>query len=599
MHSQSEVLSERGVVSAGHADEAEAGVRALAEGGNAMDAVVAAAFTGFVVEPASCGLGGYGHLAAFLPGSGGFVTVDHGPRVPAAARADMFEIEDSAAPLYYGWPATVGRRNEWGHSSVAVPGSVAGLCAAHERFGRLPLAQVLEPAIEAAERGLDVGWSLVLFLNERLAEIRRLPAAADLLLRDGDLPRPPGWGGVRDRIDLSELAGTLRRIAREGAAGFHDGPVAEAIEREVCANGGLVTAADLRGYEPRILLEQPARYRSHEYVTAFDQVGYETFNILDRFDLAAFGPDSLAFRHVVAEAMAAAFADNSAYFGDPDVVESPVRGLSSPAFAAFRASGISLEAALPRPVAPADPWPYDEGPAPRRLPYRGTSQMAAADADGNVVSLITSLTHAFGSLVLVPGTGVLLNNSMVNFDPRPGRPNSIAPGKLPIFAAPDARCDARRRGRLRQLRLGRLPHPLGRRAQRAALVRLRHGRAGGDRRAAGALPGRADARRRAHPQLRDPGPPRSRSRGAGRARRPGRDELRAHLGGLARPGDRAPASRKRPGVVDGVRRALNAPRVGNGSRRLIPCDTWWSRTSKYTVSRGNRGPASASIQTWT
>ncbi len=436
MHSQSEVLSERGVVSAGHADEAEAGVRALAEGGNAVDAVVAAAFTGFVVEPASCGLGGYGHLAAFLPGSGGFVTVDHGPRVPAAARADMFEIADSAAPLYYGWPATVGRRNEWGHSAVAVPGSVAGLCAAHERFGRLPLAQVLEPAIEAAERGLDVSWSLVLFLNERLSDIRRVPAAADLLLRDGDLPRPPGWGGVRDRIDLSELAGTLRRIAREGAAGFHDGPVAEAIEREVCANGGLVTAADLRGYEPRILLEQPARYRGHEYVTAFDQVGYETFNILDRFDLAAFGPDSLAFRHVVAEAMAAAFADNSAYFGDPDLVESPVRGLSSPAFAAFRASGISLEAALPRPVAPADPWPYDEGPAPRRLPYRGTSQMAAADADGNVVSLITSLTHAFGSLVLVPGTGVLLNNSMVNFDPRPGRPNSIAPGKLPIFAAP-------------------------------------------------------------------------------------------------------------------------------------------------------------------
>jgi gamma-glutamyltranspeptidase / glutathione hydrolase len=436
VHSQSEVLSERGVVSAGHAAEAEAGVRALAEGGNAIDAVVAAAFTGFVVEPASCGLGGYGHLAAFLPGRGGFVTVDHGPRVPAAARPDMFEIEDSGAPLYYGWPATVGRRNEWGHSAVAVPGSVAGLCAAHERFGRLPLAQVLEPAIEAAERGLDVSWSLVLFLNERLAEIRRVPAAADLLLRDGDLPRPPGWGGVRDRIDLSELAVTLRRIAREGAAGFHDGPVAEAIEREVCANGGLVTAADLRAYEPRILLEQPARYRGHEYVTAFDQVGYETFNILDRFDLAAFGPDSVEFRHVVAEAMAAAFADNSAYFGDPDLLASPVRGLSSPAFAAFRGSGISLEAALPRPVAAADPWPYDEGPTPRRLPYRGTSQMAAADADGNVVSLITSLTHAFGSLVLVPGTGVLLNNSMVNFDPRPGRPNSIAPGKLPIFAAP-------------------------------------------------------------------------------------------------------------------------------------------------------------------
>ncbi len=148
------------------------------------------------------------------------------------------------------------------------------------------------------------------------------------------------------------------------------------------------------------------------------------------------GADSLGYRHLVAEALAAAFVDNNAWFGDPDVVSSPVRGLSSAAFGAFRAAGISLERALPRPVAPADPRPFDTGAAPRRLPYRGTSQMAAADAEGNVVSLITSLTHAFGSLVLVPGTGVLLNNSMVNFDPRPGRPNSIAPGKLPIFAAP-------------------------------------------------------------------------------------------------------------------------------------------------------------------
>jgi gamma-glutamyltranspeptidase/glutathione hydrolase len=436
VHTQSDVLSERGVISAGHPDEADAGVRVLSEGGNAMDAVIAAAFVGFVVEPASCGLGGYGHLAAFMPGRGGFVTVDHGPRVPAAARPDMFEIDECATPLYYGWPATAGRENEWGHRAVAVPGAVAGLCAAHERWGTLPFAQLLEPAIEAAERGLDVSWNLVLFLNERLGEIRRLPRAAELLLRDGDLPRPPGWGGVRDRIDLSELAGTLRLIARRGAAGLYDGAVAEAIEREVCGNGGILTADDLRAYEPRILTEQPGRYRGYEYVTAFDQLGYETLNILEQFDLAGLGADSLGFRHLVAEALAAAFADNSAWFGDPDVLESPVRGLSSREFGAFRAAGISLERALPRPVAAADPRRFDQGALPGRLPYRGTTQLAAADAEGNVVSLISSLTHAFGSLVLVPGSGILLNNSMVNYDPRPGRPNSIAPGKLPLFAAP-------------------------------------------------------------------------------------------------------------------------------------------------------------------
>ena len=119
--------------------------------------------------------------------------------------------------------------------------------------------------------------------------------------------------------------------------------MADAIEHEVRANGGILTAADLRAYEPRILLEQPARYRGHEYVTGFDQLGYEALNVLAQFDLASLGPDSLGFRHLVAEALAAAFVDNGAWFGDPDVVASPVRGLSSAEFGAFRASGISLE----------------------------------------------------------------------------------------------------------------------------------------------------------------------------------------------------------------------------------------------------------------
>ena len=131
VHTQGEVVSERGVVSTGHPDEAEAGARIFAEGGNAIDAVVAAAFAGFVVEPASCGLGGYGHLTAFVPGRGGHVTVDHCPRVPQAARPDMFEVDPAGENLYYGWPPTVGRANEWGARSVAVPGAVAGLCAAH------------------------------------------------------------------------------------------------------------------------------------------------------------------------------------------------------------------------------------------------------------------------------------------------------------------------------------------------------------------------------------------------------------------------------------------------------------------------------------
>jgi gamma-glutamyltranspeptidase/glutathione hydrolase len=441
---RTEVVAERGVVAGGHMAEAEAGVRMLEAGGNAIDAIVAAAFTGFVVEPDSCGVGGYGRLAIFLGDRQEFVTVDHYVRAPRAASATMFEIDPAQDGTYYGWPRVIDRRNEWGYLAPAVPGAVAGLCAAQELYGRLPLAQVLEPAIEAAAAGLLVTWDLALSISGRIAEIRSLPHTAERLLRSGEVPRAHSGFGRGDRIDLSDLAETLRRIAREGAAGFYTGPVAEAIAREVTAHGGILTTEDLASYQPKILREKPGSYRGHAYVTANDQVGYEALNILDRFDLAAYGPDSPEFRHLMAEAMGHAFVDNMVHYGDPDHTRSPVLGLANPVFAAERAAGISLDRAVPRPIAPADPWPYDVPElAPDVVPTRqsaggvaGTSQMAAADREGNLATLCTSLTSSFGSLVLVPGTGVFLNNSMQNFDPRPDRANCIAPGKMPIFAVP-------------------------------------------------------------------------------------------------------------------------------------------------------------------
>jgi len=434
--SQTEVASERGVVSAGHRLEAEAGARMLESGGNAVDAVVAAAFTGFAVEPAMCGLGGYGHLAAYLADSGKFLTVDHGPRAPRAAHAHMFELDEAAPTLHYGWPRVAGRRNEWGCFAAAVPGAVAGLCAAHEWAGRLPLAQVLEPAVEAAEAGVEVTWSLLLVIADRLEEIRAMPHAAALLLRDGRPPRAAGYSGAGDRLDTSELAGTLRRIAREGAAGFYTGPVADAIEREILGGGGILTAGDLAEYRPKAFLEAPAAYRGHAYVTANDQVGYEALNILECFPLAGYGAGSVELYHLLAEACGHAFADNMAHYGDPEHAPSPVEGLASPAFAAERAAGIRLDRAAPRPVEPADPWPFERRVEACSAPFAGTTQMSAADARGNMCALITTLTGGFGSLVAVPGTGVVLNNSMLNFDPRPARPNSVAPGKMPFFAVP-------------------------------------------------------------------------------------------------------------------------------------------------------------------
>jgi gamma-glutamyltranspeptidase/glutathione hydrolase len=264
------------------------------------------------------------------------------------------------------------------------------------------------------------------------------------LLRNDEVPRVVSGFGRGDRIEFADLAETLRRIAREGAAGFYAGPVAEAIEREVTAHGGILTAADLAAYRPKIMREKTASYRGYDYVTANDQVGYEALNILDRFDLTGYGPDSPEFRHLMAEALGHAFTDNMVHYGDPDHTRSPVHGLASREFAAQRAAGIRLDRAAARPIAAADPWPYDAAEAAPEIVaaersaggVAGTSQMAAADREGNLATLCTSLTSSFGSLVLVPGTGVFLNNSMQNFDPRPDRANCIAPGKMPIFAVP-------------------------------------------------------------------------------------------------------------------------------------------------------------------
>jgi gamma-glutamyltranspeptidase / glutathione hydrolase len=446
-YTPTELRGDSGVVSCGHVQEADAGARMLAQGGNAVDAVVAAAFTGFAVEPANCGIGGYGHLALFLAETRQLVSVDHYVRAPAAARPDMFEIDPSEPATYYGWPPVMGRRNEWGAISVAVPGAVAGLCAAHERFGSLPLPQLIEPAIEAAEAGVPVTWDIVLAVVGRLGEIEALPNAAAMLLRNG---RPPALiedGDVhhaQQRIDTSHLAHTLREIARHAAAGFYRGWVAESIQREVRAGGGVLTTDDLAGYEPKIVVEPGASYRGIRYSTATDTVGYEALNILSRFDLRTQGPESDEYRHLMAEAIGHAFVDSMRHYADPDFGPSPVNGLMSPEFAASRAAGIRLDRAAPRPIQPGDPWQFEPQatPAvaiatrPSAAGLSGTSQMVAADSEGNVAALITSVTSPFGSLVLVPEGGFFLNNAMRNFDPRPDRANCIAPRKRPIFAVP-------------------------------------------------------------------------------------------------------------------------------------------------------------------
>jgi gamma-glutamyltranspeptidase / glutathione hydrolase len=432
---RSEIASERGLCVAGHPIGARAGARALAEGGNAVDALVASAFATYAVEPWNCGLGGYGHLAVFLADRNEFVTVDHYLRAPRRAAADLFEVDDSVPIGSYGLPQVVGRRNMAGALAPGVPGAVAGLCCVHEELGTLPLAQVLKPAVEAADEGLLVDWELHLAISFRYPEIEARPHAAAFLLPGGRMP------ALGSRIAQPALVALLRRIAVEGAAAFYTGEIADAIERAV-ASGGVLRQDDLVAYDARLFRERPRRYRDLEYVTAYDPLTYEILSILASFDLTRLDPDGVEYRHLMAEALGHAYVDNITYFGDPEYVRSPVEALSSAEFGQARAGDIRLDAAAPRPIAARDPWPFQpDGDAgaplePSAGGIVGTSQVVTADGAGNVTALCTSVSYTFGSVVYVPEGGFFLNNGMCNFDPRPGRANSIAPGKTPIFAAP-------------------------------------------------------------------------------------------------------------------------------------------------------------------
>jgi gamma-glutamyltranspeptidase/glutathione hydrolase len=205
----------------------------------------------------------------------------------------------------------------------------------------------------------------------------------------------------------------------------------------MAANGGLVTAADLKGYRAHTFEQPRQRYRRWEYVTGGDLIAVEALNILERFELAPFGPDGVGYRHLMAEALAQAFVDNFAHAGDPVHVASPLDGLASKDYAAAIARTISLDKARGA-ILSGDAWAFQGSNAgtPPVPAFPGTTQICVADRSGNMASLITSLGSGFGSLVTVPETGIVLGNAMQWFDPRPARANSVGPGRMPLYAAP-------------------------------------------------------------------------------------------------------------------------------------------------------------------
>jgi gamma-glutamyltranspeptidase/glutathione hydrolase len=263
-----------------------------------------------------------------------------------------------------------------------------------------------------------------------------------VFLRDGLPPRSGNFFTPADRLIQRDLARCLRDIAAGGAQAFYEGEFASRTAKHMAEVGGLITEADLRDYRPLEYAEPLHTYRGYEYVTCDSPVIVEALNILENFDLAALGPDSADYRHLVIEALWRAFVDNIAHNGDPSFADVPKKALASKEYARARANEVDMRRASSD-VEPGDPWRYEGRPRPdqalgtvRAGGIAHTTQVAAADREGMMISMLTSLGTGFGSRVMIPGTGVLLSNNLQTFDPEPGKPNSLAPGKRPLLIAP-------------------------------------------------------------------------------------------------------------------------------------------------------------------
>jgi len=439
--SQFELLTRGGMVTSNQHLAAEAGAGVLARGGNAIDAAVATAFAVGVVEPAMSGLGGRGYLVAHFITSGTSTVIDGHERAPRAARADMFPVVEARQIPTQGWGPQVpvaGSANTVGHLAVAVPGVVGALGVAHRRHGRLPWNAVLEPAIALAADGFEVSVPLATTIATNRAKLARFPATAAIFLPDGCPPAPGA------RLRQPDLAESLRRLAEHGPDEFYRGSIAAAIAAEMERAGGVLSQADLAAFEPRVW-DRPlvGSYRGYRLLTVPEATGGVTLlqimNLLEGFDLAALDPLEPAALHLLLEACRVAFRDRLAVIEDPAFAPVPYAGLASKAFAKARRPLIRADRALDG-VEPGDAWPFDEAdgrvPSAASVGWRATdhdtTHFCVVDRDRTVVAMTQSIIDAFGSGVVVPGTGILLNSAMHNFNPIPGELGSIAPWKRSV-----------------------------------------------------------------------------------------------------------------------------------------------------------------------
>jgi gamma-glutamyltranspeptidase/glutathione hydrolase len=403
------VTAQNGMVASQEAVATRIGVGILEKGGNAVDAAIATGFALAVTLPRAGNLGGGGFMMIHLAETGETRALDYREKAPAAAFRDMFLGED-------GEPDN--QKSRFSGLAVGVPGTVAGFAAAFEEHGsgRLTWAELVAPAIALAEDGITVTPDLSASLTAAARRLLGDPASRAIFYKTAGLPYLPG-----ETLKQQDLAATLRRIADDGAAGFYIGETAQAIARTVQDAGGGMTVDDLAGYKPVWRDPVTGSYRGYDIASMPPPSSggvhiVQILNMLEDFPLAEHGANSADGIHVMAEAMRRAYADRSKYLGDPDFVEVPVAGLTSPAYAESLVETIDVTAATPSgDVRPGDPLPYESNE---------TTHFSVVDKDGNAVSNTYTLNFSYGVGLTAAGTGVLLNNELDDFSAKPGVPNA-------------------------------------------------------------------------------------------------------------------------------------------------------------------------------
>ena len=420
--------SKQGMAVSAHPLATEAGLAALQQGGNAVDAAAATALVISVVEPFSAGIGGGGFLLLRRAQTGTVQALDFRERAPKRATRDMYlDQQGKVRP----------RASLDGHLAAGIPGTVAGLYTVHREYGKLPWAAVVAPAIALAENGFPVSSRFTKAVKGRQDTIQKNPAARQVFTKGGILYQPGELLVQRD------LALTLRKISQNPQS-FYTGDIARAIASDMAKNGGLITLEDLKNYTPIWRNPVCGNFRTYEICAMSPPSSggvhlLQILNILGDTDLKKLGPKNPDTLHLMAESMRIAYADRSEYLGDPDFVSVPVKALTSKNYAKLRRSQIQMSKAKPSIEVKAI-----DGETLNRFVYESpeTTHLTVVDKERNVVSLTFTVNGGFGAGAVAAGTGILLNNEMDDFAAAPGVPNlfglvggeanSIAPGKTPL-----------------------------------------------------------------------------------------------------------------------------------------------------------------------